>query len=93
MNVVGLFLAVGCRLGLEEERDSLRAECLRSQSSAAELRTQLEQGSNGNDIDVGGGGENTRDGFHFPKQISKGNCRPLQKQKSIQFQNWPSHVS
>lgn len=35
------------RLELEEERDTLKAKCLRSQSSIAELRTQLQQEKNG----------------------------------------------
>ena len=35
------------RLELEEERDMLKVKCLRSQSSIAELRTQLQHEKNG----------------------------------------------
>ena len=35
------------RLELEEERDTLKAKCLRSQSSIAELRTRLQHEKNG----------------------------------------------
>ena len=89
MYISVVVVVVVVRQEIEEERDTLQAKCLRSESCVAELRTQLEHGRNGKCMTCmceRFEGRPPVIAIIISKQIWNENFQPLQKQKRLQFQ-------